>query len=234
MENLDLFPKWHWAQETSFLNELPKIDKLPECEFDPKYTFSFDCCDLTIIPEREIRDFFDEYGFVVLRNVFPKEDCQKTRNAMWEILESGNPQLKRDDYKTWNQLKGKGQYGLSIRGPSFHPQLVSNRQNPKLAQALTILTQASSISNLIVSQDRFTVYRATQFDDETIPGESFSTGDRNLHLDMNPWWWEENANEILDGLDKALLYEDDQVRYYHFFVLLNYFLYFSVFLIGFH
>lgn len=218
MENLDLLPKWDWAQKTSFLNELPKIDKLPECEFDPKYTFSFDCSDLSIIPEREIRDFFDEYGFVVLRNVFTKEDCQKTRNAMWEILESGNPQLKRDDYKTWNQLKGKGQYGLSIRGPSFHPQLVSNRQNPKLAQALTILTQASSTNNLIVSQDRFTVYRATQFDDETIPGESFSTGDRNLHLDMNPWWWEENANEILDGLDKALLYEDDQVRYFRFII----------------
>lgn len=64
--------------------------------------------------------------------------------------------------------------------------------------------------DVIVSQDRFTVYRATVYDDPDIDGEAFSTGERNLHLDMNPWWYLEDAEEIKLGIDK-LKYEDPQV-----------------------
>jgi hypothetical protein len=78
---------------------------------------------------------------------------------------------------------------------------------------LTFLTESLNTQDLIVSQDRFTVYRATQYEDPDIPGASFSTGDKNLHLDLNPWWWEENAKEISDGLDNALSYEDEQVSF---------------------
>ena len=77
-------------------------------------------------------------------------------------------------------------------------------------KVLSALTESRQETNLIVSQDRFTVYRPTKYEDESIPGESFSTGDRNLHLDLNPWWWEENALEVLDGIEKALHYKDDQ------------------------
>jgi hypothetical protein len=60
------------------------------------------------------------------------------------------------------------------------------------------------------------VYRCTKFHEkefsDAIREEEFSTGDKNLHLDINPWWWEDNAREILDGLDKSLTYMDEQVR----------------------
>lgn len=85
------------------------------------------------------------------------------------------------------------------------------RQNQTFARILSILTEANNEKDVIISQDRFTVYRATQYDDPTIPGESFSTGNKNLHIDLNPWWWQENSSDLLNGLD-ILVYDDPQVR----------------------
>lgn len=74
---------------------------------------------------------------------------------------------------------------------------------------LAKLTHSLNERDVIVSQDRFTVYRSTVFEDPTIPGESFSTGKKNLHLDLNPWWWEEDAVEIKQGID-TLTYQEAQ------------------------
>ena len=35
-------------------------------------------------------------------------------------------------------------------------------------------------------------------------------GKRNVHLDLNPWWWLESSHDILSGLE-TLQYEDPQV-----------------------
>ncbi len=89
--------------------------------------------------------------------------------------------------------------------------MIFGRQNESFAKVLAKLTEAQNEKDVIVSQDRFTVYRATVFDDPSICGELYSTGDRNLHLDMNPWWWEEDAMEVKDGINK-LTYLDPQVK----------------------
>lgn len=74
---------------------------------------------------------------------------------------------------------------------------------------LHILTESNSIRDIIVSQDRFTIYRATISDDPNIDAQIFTTGAANLHLDLNPWWWQEDAIEIKGGLC-TLTYEDEQ------------------------
>ena len=56
---------------------------------------------------------------------------------------------------------------------------------------------------MMVSHDRFTIYRATK--DEP----SFATGDRNVHLDINPWWWCESSSDVLHGLT-FLKYDNSQ------------------------
>jgi hypothetical protein len=105
-----------------------------------------------------------------------------------------------------------GKYGLSMRGPSFHPQLVQNRQHPVLVQLLALLTEArDDMKDVIVSHDRFAIYRATV---TNAAGESqqpaFVTGDKNLHLDLPPWWWEEDSLDVINGID-TIQYEDNQV-----------------------
>lgn len=37
-----------------------------------------------------------------------------------------------------------------------------------------------------------------------------SLGERNVHLDLNPWWWAESSTDILTGVD-TLSYADPQV-----------------------
>ena len=133
---------------------------------------------------------------------------------MWDIVEEGNPGLQRHDPHSWVKQCGLvGKYGLSSRGPCFHPQLVMNRQNPSLARAIGSVLDVG-LEDLLVSHDRFTIYRATALDAEeyvsgvsadsnssdnssassngssnTHPGRALRTGRRNVHLDLNPWWW---------------------------------------------
>ena len=97
------------------------------------YTVAFDCSSLHTGVEdssslyEEMMSFYNAYGFVVCKGLYNSEECEATRDAMWSILEDANPGMKRDDRESWNALKSKGKYGLSTRGPSFHPVLVKNR-----------------------------------------------------------------------------------------------------------
>eukprot|EP01039_Chlorochromonas_danica_P008248 gene8248-9096_t len=187
------------------MQELPLLSELPGGS-DEGYAFAFS-------PKEEnlpdVVRFFQEYGYVVIRDLYDAEDCRETRDAMWEVLEQENPGMSRSDARTWNRLKAKGQYGLSIRGPSFHRTFLRNRQHPMLAKILSQLCEAQDEKDVIVSQDRFTVYRATQSDDPEVQAATFTTGEPNLHLDLNPWWHGENPKEVIDGID-TLTYQDSQ------------------------
>lgn len=93
---------------TVTMNEFLRLDKLPKDNIDERYTMSFDAkSDTSVISALQ---FFSIYGFVVFRNVFDADECQTTRNAMWEILESLNPGFVRSDVNTWRILKSKGSY----------------------------------------------------------------------------------------------------------------------------
>lgn len=198
------------------LEGLQYVVEIPRDEADPRFVKSFDCSDAD--GTANAVEFFNEFGFVVLCSVFDADECITTRAAMWDILESANPEFNHADQSTWSTLKSKGNYGLSTRGPSFHPALVNNRylkspayflirakfnispfhclhsrQNEKLANALHALvsspdpcgentqndTPHSDVTDLIVSHDRFTVYRATVLEPElqdVVDGAQFSTG----------------------------------------------------------
>ena len=153
--------------------------------------------------------FFKSWGFVVFRDVYSAEECAETRASMWGIIESAHVGFSRHDPRTWDEFKAAGKYGLSSRGPCFDPVLVRNRQHPGLCRALAVVLEAPT-ADVMVSHDRFTIYRATHLD-EAIYGDGarFRTGPRNIHLDMNPWWYLENAQDIMVGAN-SLQYADAQ------------------------
>lgn len=107
------------------LSGLPYVSDLPRDEEDSRFVKSFDCKDSA--GTASAVEFFNQFGFVVLESIFDATDCVTTRNAMWSILETANPEFDHSDQSTWSTLKSKGNYGLSTRGPSFHPTLVNNR-----------------------------------------------------------------------------------------------------------
>ena len=225
--------------------ELSLADLYDDDDFEKdgsyKYIKSFDANNESI--HYQAKNFIDRYGFVVFGNVFNPQEVDDTQNAMWSIVESYYPGLKRDDPSTWSLYKSTGKYGLSSRGPSFDPTLVNNRQNPVLAAALATVLN-TTIDDVMVSHDRFTVYRATGLDEEeyerekdaqekkggreesagtiadsdaeadtvlkekartvtgTGTGTALATGKRNIHLDLNPWWWQEGSRDVLIGADR--------------------------------
>lgn len=157
------------------------------------YVLSFDARSEDEVTLHSLTEFFDTFGFVVVRDVFDIHECEATRSVMWDILEQGSKAkedsatFRRDNPRTWHLLKAAGRYGLSTRGPCFQPILVQNRQNIYLARILARILDTEA-SDVMVSHDRFTLYRSTRFDDASIDGAKFSNGKRNVHLDLNPWW----------------------------------------------
>ena len=174
---------------------------IPCDDLDPRFTLSFS---RENIPE-SLR-FFNMYGFVVYRNIFSPDECQSTREAMWSIVEEANIGVKRDDIGSWNNIRTAGKYGLSMRGPCFHPILVKNRQNENLIEVLNhVVNHDAETNSVMVSHDRFCIYRAT----EVPGGDHFVTGPKNLHFDLNPWWWRSSEHAVIQGAE-TLQYSDEQ------------------------
>lgn len=111
----------------------------------------------------------------MFRDVYSPEECERTRNAMWNIVEDSNAGFLHSDPTTWGKYSSAGKYGLSMRGPCFQRDIVKNRQNPNLVAALEAIIESDDV---MVSHDRFTIYRATGL---AIPdGDNYRTGARNV------------------------------------------------------
>ena len=192
--------------------ELPYIE-VPKDENDSRYAKSFNICNDNDI--NNAISFIKEYGYVVISNVYNSKECEETRDEMWSIIENQSittndnniiNQLNRDDPKTWSAFKSAGKYGLGSRGPCFNKTLIKNRQNPLLIKALSSIVDVP-INDLMVSHDRYTIYRATKLAENEIESQLFSTGSRNVHLDVNPWWWDESSNDVVEGVE-SINYDD--------------------------
>lgn len=177
---------------------------LPRDPDDCRYVMSFPHSDSVAGLQ-----FFQSWGFVVFRDVYSADECAASREAMWGVIEGANDGFRRDDPRTWDEFKAAGKYGLSSRGPTFDAVLSQNRQHPRLCRALAAVLEAPE-ADVMVSHDRFTIYRATHLDVALYgDGVRFRTGPRNIHLDMNPWWYLENSADILVGAN-SLRYDDPQ------------------------
>jgi hypothetical protein len=49
----------------------------------------------------EARAFFEQYGFVVITNVFTPEQCAETISDIWNVIESFVGKPVRDDETLW-------------------------------------------------------------------------------------------------------------------------------------
>ena len=65
------------------------------------YVKSFVIEDLNSSQAKEARDFLDEYGFVVIANVFAPEQCEQTIADIWDVIESLVGKQIRNDQTLW-------------------------------------------------------------------------------------------------------------------------------------
>jgi hypothetical protein len=87
----------------------------------------------------EMKQFFQQNGYVVIKNAVPKQNCQNVVNAIWGFM--GKSPDNKDEWYTppfgMDELWNDQQRGMI---PLFHHQSMwDNRQNPKVYEAFAEL-----------------------------------------------------------------------------------------------
>ncbi|CAF1599993.1 unnamed protein product [Rotaria magnacalcarata] len=151
------------------------------------------------------RTFFEEYGFVVIANVYTPEQCNDTISDIWNVIESLVGQPLRNNEQLWTpefwSRTGIVHEGIIGDASLWTRQILLNRQTPALH---TAFASVLGTENLLVNQDRYGMFRPTK----EHPERSTMT---NLHLDMNPWLYidkEDNSHQ-LETLSKLRYRSDD-------------------------
>ena len=147
------------------------------------------------------REFYEDFGFVVFRDILTSHECELSQSEVWDYLEKEYPPFDRSERESFSVLSSKT-YGLAPEPAIFTPQMVRNRCNHKLVQAMRFLLRDDRI---LMSHDRWCLYRPTKFLNDmgkVVCMPAWKTPS-NLHLDLNPWGY------LQDKLsDQNLSYEN--------------------------
>jgi len=94
-----------------------------------------------VLSEEDLQ-FWDKNGYVIVKNVISKKDCEETQQAIWDFLKM-NPGQKETWYK-----KHPGQKGLMVNF-SDHETLNRNRFSPRIKKAYEQLYHTTKIYKTI-------------------------------------------------------------------------------------
>jgi hypothetical protein len=191
---------------------------------DPTYVKSFG------VDQREAyTQFFEEYGFVVVRDVLTKAECQATIDDIWTYIETRSftkhplqdeaHTIRQDDPRTWdNYWPSMAAEGIVGGPPVFRRAPLNNRQNPKVYDVFSTVLGNKA---LMVNHDRYGLFRRTCNADGKLCYPHWKTL-KNIHLDMNPWVYMglegTRDRHPLDGLtyehDSEFIVENNEFEFY--------------------
>eukprot|EP01100_Stratorugosa_tubuloviscum_P001876 TRINITY_DN1427_c0_g1_i1.p1 TRINITY_DN1427_c0_g1~~TRINITY_DN1427_c0_g1_i1.p1 ORF type:complete len:353 (-),score=94.53 TRINITY_DN1427_c0_g1_i1:3-1061(-) len=179
--------------------------EVPRDSNDPRFVQSF-----TVDQVHQYKQFFEEFGFIVIRDVLNNEQNEKTIREIWNFIEN-NSSYKRTNVLSWNtKFPGIASAGILSINPIFLQAALENRQNENIYQVFSCLMERQ---DLLVNHDRYGFFRPTknvQIDNSNniVPQTDFPQWKTktNLHLDMNPWRYfkfdsQREDEEILSNLD---------------------------------
>lgn len=157
----------------------------------------------TLEQKSEIRDFVKENGFVIIKNILNKNDCELTAYDVNQQIKALDERFQINDPSTYEYMKTIGQFGMITKEPIFTHQFLMNRQNPNVIEAFK--TVYADNTKLITGHDRFTLYRPTL---PPTGKEIFKTPYKypGLHLDMDPQMYKEHY-DIYVTKQKELSYD---------------------------
>eukprot|EP01112_Ceratiomyxa_fruticulosa_P006616 TRINITY_DN1744_c0_g1_i3.p1 TRINITY_DN1744_c0_g1~~TRINITY_DN1744_c0_g1_i3.p1 ORF type:complete len:433 (+),score=84.78 TRINITY_DN1744_c0_g1_i3:217-1515(+) len=137
----------------------------------------------------EMKDFFERYGIVIVRNVITNEEADTTVNEAWEILQSQISSLDREKPSTWSDWATLSKVGILGNMPIMTPQALRNRQNVNIYNVFRALYGKDELT---VSMDRIGMMRPTRnlkFSEDEPPKDmpKWKTISEWLHWDMDPF-----------------------------------------------
>jgi hypothetical protein len=153
--------------------------EIPVDEDEPLYSKSFSVDEAV---QDEVHTFFDEYGFVIFRDVITSNTCKAVIDDIWNLMEEATPGINRNDPDTWNQ--GFSSFGMPKNVKSSvicRPSILRLRQNESIVQCFSSILNSDDI---ICNHDRWLMHRPTKLS-EHVYRSDWATKP-NVHLDMNP------------------------------------------------
>ncbi|CAF3787935.1 unnamed protein product [Adineta steineri] len=153
----------------------------------------------------EARAFFEQYGFVVITNVFTPEQCATTISDIWNVIESFTGKSMRNDENQWISQNwyrtGLVQEGIIGNASLWTRQILLNRQISALHVAFAAILETE---NLLVNHDRYGMFRPAKEHPKRVTMT-------NLHLDMNPWNYIDDKDNThqLEALSELQYKSDD-------------------------
>ena len=181
---------------------------------DEEYTVSF-----TVDQEEEIKSFYTEFGFVVIRDAISANNADAAYTDLWDLIEGQatknyeydvsreqsrtgftgflkpkpvkKVKLTRNDVSTWEEYwpMGKGGKGLVGNGVVTGKPAWANRQAENLYKAFSIVI---GTDDLLVSCDRYGFLRPTKdipMGNQLVCKPEWTTTENWVHWDLNPWFW---------------------------------------------
>eukprot|EP01113_Clastostelium_recurvatum_P019805 TRINITY_DN2342_c0_g1_i2.p1 TRINITY_DN2342_c0_g1~~TRINITY_DN2342_c0_g1_i2.p1 ORF type:complete len:419 (+),score=87.60 TRINITY_DN2342_c0_g1_i2:59-1258(+) len=145
---------------------VPPVYEVPRDPIDPSFVLSH-----AVDDAKGILSFFNQFGFVVVRDVLSKEDCEATIEDIWQYIESRGfspvaappsvAPVSRHDPSTWINRAWPAMYNEGIVGtpPVFTARALQNRQNENLHRVASTLFGRN---DLLISQDRYGFFRPTK------------------------------------------------------------------------
>src|SRR6185503_2660615 len=136
----------------------------------------------------EIKTFFTDNGYVVIKDILTIDECQLTYNDIGNQMKSINSKFDISNINTYGDAPINNNYGMYTGTPIFSEQFLLNRQNKNVYKAFSMLCDEKE---LIVSHDRCCFYRPTKnilINGETVDKPEWKTGYTfpGLHLDFHP------------------------------------------------
>lgn len=174
---------------------MKEYPSFPELQVDENgYMKSF-----SVEEPQEYKEFFDKYGFVVIRDVVTDEDCSISHDEIWESLRAQDEGIDRNEPNTWSEehwpkticrrggFMGKFPYwkrmnNLKKTFVAVQPQAWKNRENVNIYNALSTVLGTKRLWGSI---DRYGIMRPTQ--KELDINEDWSTKEQWLHWDLSPF-----------------------------------------------
>jgi len=109
----------------------------------------------------KLSEYFDTYGYVVIKDAASLEEVQKGIDLFWSLVEVQQPIIKRDDPSTWETWIASTANGImSGYGIGQSEFLWFVRQLPKVKEAFT---KVWGTDDLLVSYDGCGVFRPIEY-----------------------------------------------------------------------
>eukprot|EP01095_Lingulamoeba_sp_RSL-Kostka_P001398 TRINITY_DN11979_c0_g1_i3.p1 TRINITY_DN11979_c0_g1~~TRINITY_DN11979_c0_g1_i3.p1 ORF type:complete len:220 (+),score=68.45 TRINITY_DN11979_c0_g1_i3:38-697(+) len=144
------------------LNALYK-EKLPVVEYDEEGFVK----DFSVDDIEGIVDFFNEYGFVVVKNVLTDEECDQSIEEIWNYILDISPGVERDNPETWERSWPGTRIGFIGNGVANGIKSWENRLNKNIHDSFKAVYSSdhneyeNDKEDLMVSVDRYGIMKPT-------------------------------------------------------------------------